>query len=261
MCTFIIRYRPGHDWPVAIATTRDEMIDRAWLPPARHWPDRAHVVAGQDELAGGTWLGLNDDGVVAGVLNRPDSLGPVDDKRSRGELPLEALDHATAQDAADALIHLEPASYRSFNMVIADAEKAFWLKSTGQIGGKEGGNGAGSHPVTAHEIQPGVSMITAYDLNDTNGTRTRRYLPKFRAATEPDPETGDWAAWQDLLASRKREPDAGQEGAMCIVTDHGYGTVSSSLIALPRLDRIGVKPIWLFAPGRPGEAVHKSLEL
>jgi hypothetical protein len=48
---------------------------------------------------------------------------------------------------------------------------------------------------------------------------------------------------------------------MCIVTDHGYGTVSSSLIALPRLDRIGVKPIWLFAPGRPGEAVHKSLEL
>ena len=260
MCTFIIRYRPGHDWPVIIATTRDEMLDRPWQPPARHWPDRDHVVAGQDELAGGTWLGLNDDGVVAGVLNRVDSLGPTDDKRSRGELPLEALDHATAQDAADALIHLESASYRSFNMVVADAEHAFWLKSTGNSGTRSG-NGAGNTPVTAHEILPGVSMITAYDLNDTGGTRTRRYLPKFRAAAEPDPETGNWSAWQELLSSRGRDPDAGQEGALCIVTDYGYGTVSSSLIALPGLDRIGVKPIWLFAPGRPGEVVHKPLEL
>ena len=256
MCTFVILFRPGHDWPVIVATTRDEMLDRPWQPPARHWPDRAHVIAGRDELGGGTWLGLNDDGVVAGVLNRRDSLGPADDKRSRGELPLEALDHATAEDASIALSHLEPASYRTFNMVVADAEKAFWLKSTGSSG-----NGSGNNPVTAHEIPTGVSMITAYDLNDTNGTRTRRYLPKFRATAEPNPEENDWAAWQTLLASRERDPDAGQEGALCIVTDYGYGTVSSSLVALPRLDRIDVKPIWLFAPGRPGEAVHKPLEL
>jgi len=256
MCTFIIRFRPGHDWPIAVATTRDEMTDRPWQPPARHWPDRDHVMAGQDELAGGTWLGINDDGVVAGVLNRKDSLGPSADKRSRGELPLEALDHATAQDAAEALCHLEPASYRSFNMVVADAEQAFWLKSTGTSG-----NGSENSSVSAHEIPPGVSMITAYDLNDTSGTRTRRYLPRFRDATEPDPETGDWAAWQALLSSRERDPDAGQEGALCIVTDHGYGTVSSSLIALPRLDRIGVKPIWLFAAGLPGEAVYNPVKL
>jgi len=256
MCTFVILFRPGHDWPVIAATTRDEMLARSWQAPARHWPDRAHVIAGQDALAGGTWLGLNDDGVIAGVLNRRDSLGPVDDKRSRGELPLEALDHATAQDAADALTHLEPASYRSFNMVVADSEQAFWLKSTGS-----GGNGSTGSPLTAHEIPPGVSMITAYDLNDTTGMRTRRYLPKFRAAAEPDPETGDWAAWQTLLASRERDPDAGQEGALCIVTGYGYGTVSSSLIALPHINRIGVKPIWLFAPGRPGEVVYKPVKL
>ncbi|MEQ8193544.1 MAG: NRDE family protein [Rhodospirillales bacterium] len=240
MCTLVILYRPGHDWPVAIGATRDEMIERPWKAPARHWPDRPHVTAGIDELAGGTWLGLNDDGLIAGVLNRQDSLGPAPDKRSRGELPLEALDHASAEDAAHALIHLEPASYRSFNMVIADAERAFWLKSSGST-------------VAAQPVPPGVSMLTSFDLNDERGARTRHHLPRFRAAPAPDPETGDWKAWQDLLASRERDAGAGPEGAMCIVTDHGYGTVSSSLMALPHVSRIGIEPVWLFAPGRPGE--------
>ena len=40
---------------------------RPWKAPARHWPDRPNVVAGLDELAGGSWLGMNDEGVVAAV--------------------------------------------------------------------------------------------------------------------------------------------------------------------------------------------------
>ena len=100
MCTFIILRRPGHDWPVLIAANRDEMIDRAWLPPARHWADRPDVVGGLDELAGGTWLAANDTNVVAAVLNREGSLGPTSDKRSRGELVLDAVDYPDAAVAA-----------------------------------------------------------------------------------------------------------------------------------------------------------------
>ena len=93
MCTLVILYRPDHDWPVLIAANRDEMLDRAWSAPARHWPDRPEVVAGRDKLAGGSWLGVNDHGVAAGILNRLGSLGPDANKRTRGELVLEALDH------------------------------------------------------------------------------------------------------------------------------------------------------------------------
>ena len=60
MCTLVILRRPDHPWPVMIGANRDEMIGRPWLPPARHWPDRPEVVAGHDELAGGSWLGIND---------------------------------------------------------------------------------------------------------------------------------------------------------------------------------------------------------
>ncbi|MGH6991130.1 MAG: NRDE family protein, partial [Stellaceae bacterium] len=103
MCTLILLRRPGHDWPVILGANRDEMVARPWQPPARHWPDRPEVVAGLDELAGGSWLGVNDHGVIAGILNRHGSLGPAPGQRSRGELVLEALDHAAAAAAAAAL--------------------------------------------------------------------------------------------------------------------------------------------------------------
>ena len=73
-------------------------------------------------------------GVMAAIMNRPGSLGPAEGVRSRGELPLEALDHADASEAAKALSAIEARSYRAFNLVIADDRHAFWLKGLGRSG-------------------------------------------------------------------------------------------------------------------------------
>lgn len=252
MCTVVILRRPGQSWPLVLAANRDEMADRPWLPPGRHWPDRDGVRAGRDLLAGGTWLGLSDRGVVAGVLNRSGSLGPAAGTRSRGELPLEALDHADAEAAAGALAHIEPLSYRSFNLVVADACKAYWLRSRA---GEDGAPAA----IEVAEIPPGLSMITAHDLNDWACPRIAMYLSRFRAAPPPDPGRGDWSAWQELLASRLHDAGAGREGAMSVVTESGFGTLSSSLIALPSHSRPGREPVWLFAAGWPGEAPYRPV--
>ena len=224
------------------------MAGRPWRAPARHWEDRAHVIAGLDELGGGSWFGINDDGLVAGVMNRPHSLGPADGFRSRGELPLEALDHATAKDAAEALAHLDGGAYRPFNLVVADAGEAFWLRSDGD------------GIVEPRPIPTGLSVITAQNLNDTTSPRIAAYRPRFAAATAPDPDKGDWSAWEALLASRDGA-DSEPRNAMAIVTDMGFGTVSSSEVALPAFDRFGVKPVFRFAAGRPGEAPHQPVSL
>src|SRR5271155_5180323 len=128
MCTLVILRRPEHVWPVIIGANRDEMIGRPAAPPARHWPDRPEVIAGLDRLAAGSWLGINDWGVAAAVLNRHGSLGPAAGRRSRGELVLEALGHADATDAAMALSHLDPDAYRTFNLIVADNRDGFWLR-------------------------------------------------------------------------------------------------------------------------------------
>ena len=252
MCTMIILRRPGHDWPLLVAANRDEMADRPWEPPARHWSDRDHVIAGRDVLAGGSWLGVNDYGLVAGVLNRMNTLGPAPGLRSRGELPLEALDHAEATIAADALAHLDPAAYRPFNMIVGDATSAFWLANRGER-------------IDMAEIPEGVSMITAYDLNDPESPRTRRYLPQFKDAPTPDPATGDWSSWQHLMGNPEHDAEAGPGGAMRVETATGFGTVSSSLIALPRpkevLEAAPQRPVWLFAAGRPGDVSFEPVEI
>ena len=250
MCTVVILRRPGGDWPLFVATNRDEMTDRPWSPPARHWPDRPGTVAGRDDLAGGTWLGLNQAGVVAGILNRVDTLGPSPDFRSRGALPLLALDEATADDASKAVTGIEAARYRPFNMIVADAGAAFWLRSAG--------DGA---PVEAIAVPDGLSIITAYDLNDPASARISHYLPRFRAAAPPEPEKGDWGAWESLMADQDGAAGDHFGGAMKVVSDFGFATVSSSLIALPGPGADAPGPLWRFAAGAPCEAPYDTITI
>ena len=66
MCTVVLLIRPGHAWPLVLAANRDEMLNRAWDPPAAHWPDQPDVIAGRDRSGGGTWMGVNRAGVVGG---------------------------------------------------------------------------------------------------------------------------------------------------------------------------------------------------
>lgn len=257
MCTVVILIRPGHDWPVIIGANRDEMRDRPWDSPGRHWEDRPHVTAGRDKLAGGTWFGINDDRLVAGILNRPNSLGPAPGKRSRGELPLDALDHAEAREAAEALAALDPNAYRSFNMVVADATGAYWIANDEERG-----------RIRVEAIPTGVSMVTAHDPNTLESDRIRFHLPRFRAAPPPEPEQGDWFAWETLMADRTKADDADWGGVMAVApedfaSDEGvervdFGTVCSSLIALPAIGS-DKSPVWRFAPGMPGETPYHDV--
>jgi hypothetical protein len=246
MCTLVILRRPDHRWPVLIGANRDEMIDRPWQPPGRHWPDRPEVLAGLDTLAGGSWLGVNDWGVTAAVLNRHGSLGPAPDRRSRGELVLEALDHADAVAAADALSHLEPGAYRTFNLIIADERDAFWLRH------------AGDSRVELRPLKEGLSMIAAGEINDLGIRRLELALPAFREWPPPDPDDGDWNSWETLLGSTRAPRGEPATAAMRFRTD-GYGTVSSALIALPSRGEPDRTPIFRFAGWLPEETPWRDV--
>lgn len=240
MCTVLLLHRPGAAWPVLLAANRDEMLARAWDPPAEHWPDRPGVFAGRDREAGGTWMAMNQAGVVAAVLNRPGSLGPAAGKRSRGELPLMAVEHASAEAACDALLALPAGEWRSFNLVVADAAGGFFLK------------GMGSGAAQGWRLRPGFSMVTAHDPNDLASPRTARHLPRFEAAAPPDPDREDWAAWEALLADDSEA--ASRADTLRVPPEGGFGTVSASLIGLAPGRRV-----WRFAAGPAGVAPFRAV--
>jgi uncharacterized protein with NRDE domain len=239
MCTLAILRRPDHVWPVIIGANRDEMIGRPAASPARHWPDRPEIVAGLDRLAGGSWLGINDWGVAAAILNRQGSLGPAPGRRSRGELVLEALDHPDAVAAAEALSHLDPAAYRTFNLIVADNRDAFWLRH------------AGGERIEAWPIQDGLSLIDSGELNRPNNRRVTISAPLFRAASPPDPDHDDLSEWERLLSNDESPPGEPPESALRFRMPHGYGTVSSALIALPEPNAGERKPRFRYAQWLP----------
>ena len=216
-----------------LAANRDERLDRAWDIPGEYWPEQHSVVAGRDRFGGGTWMAMRG-GMVAAVLNRPGSLGPVPGKRSRGELPLMALRHRSVSEAYTALLALDGGAYRSFNMVLADRASAYFVRGLGH-GRSEG-----------WALEPGLHMVTAHDPNDLGSRRTRAHLPRFAAAAAPDPTRGDWAAWQALLADASGPAAA----ALNVPPRGGFGTVCSSLVGLPSEGA----PVWLFAAGPPDQA-------
>jgi hypothetical protein len=220
-----------------IGANRDELLARPWDPPAAYWPDLPDVVAGRDRTAGGTWMAVRRDGLAAAVLNREGSLGPAPGKRSRGELPLLAMRHASGAEAAAALAALDGAAWRSFNMVVADGGGAFFVRSLGQ-GRPE-----------AIALSPGVHMVTAHDPDDLTSARIARHLPRFRAAAAPEP--GSWDSWRELLG------DTSADWLEQIdVTPHaGFGTVCSSLVGIP----LEGEPALLFAAGPPHAAPFEPI--
>jgi uncharacterized protein with NRDE domain len=230
MCSIILRLTENATF---IAANRDEMLARPWSPPGAHWPEHPGVIAGRDETAGGTWMALNEHGVMAAVLNRHGTLGPAPNKRSRGELPLLALSETSAEAAAAKIAGLDAAGYRAFNLVTADVRAVYLVR----------GLGAGAPDVT--KLQPGVTMITAGEPNDLTEPRIARHLPKFLAEA--------WEGWPALLADHAPP----WESALNIEPQNGFGTVCAALIALPRTSA----PAWRFAAGPPDQAPFTPVPL
>jgi hypothetical protein len=181
---------------------------------------------------------------VAAMLNRTGTLGPAPGKRSRGELVLEALDHADAVAAADALRDLSPQAYRPFNMILVDNRDAFWLRHDGMA-------------ISVHPIAAGCHMIASKDLDAMSHPCVARHLPAFRAAAPPDPAAGDWTAWMELM---RKGPERSRNDGLCLPVINHYGTVSSALVALPAKPGVKQRPIFYHADGAPNRHDWTAIE-
>lgn len=239
VCTVIISTTPGEAWPLLLAANRDERLDRPWELPGRYWPEYPSAVGPRDVPGGGTWLAISDSGVVAAVLNRVGSLGPAPGKRSRGELPLLAVAEATAEAAAHAVAATDADRYRSYNMIIADRDRAYYLCGLGY-----------GHPEIT-QLEPGLHMVATAGPDDMTIPRISRHLPRFQTAPRPVPP--DWGSWTTLLADRSLP--AGSE--LNIPPRSGFGTSNASLIGLPA-DRDTLAN-WMFAAGPPDRTPFESI--
>jgi len=207
MCVLMIAWRmPGAPrW--VVAANRDESRARPSHPPRLERCGARRALVPRDEVAGGTWLGVNDAGVAVALTNRADAT--FDPRRpSRGRLPEQVLGCATAAEARDVLAErVARESFNGFNLFCADDTEAWVARWNGTL------------DVAA--LQPGTHVLTnSHDLDVLEVPELSR-LPWGHV---------DWpvvrAALQDLLGDHA--PRDGEATPLC---KHGdvYGTVSAAL--------------------------------
>jgi uncharacterized protein with NRDE domain len=228
MCLLAILYRMVPDAPLLVAANREEFFDRPFDPPAI-LPGRVRSLAGIDRRAGGTWLGLNEIGLVAAVTNRPLENPPAD-PRSRGQLCREMLLCRSADEAADlANRELRSGRYAGANYVAADRQGAFLIEHGGDV--------------VQTALQPGLHLVTNGPPNNPNDPRQSLARELFSAAKI---ETA--AAFIEVGRKVCRQGSEPATGRTILIRLTERGTVSSTLIALPN-DR--TQAVYEFAAGPP----------
>jgi len=231
MCTLVaaVRSWPGH--PLVIAANRDERLARPAVPPFL-WPGPPRFVAPRDELAGGSWLGLNEHGVFVGVTNRAGALRDPS-RRSRGALVIDALSAPSAAALHQTLASLDHGAYNPFHLLYADRETAHVTWCDGET-------------VHRADLGAGLHVVTEQSTGTAHADTTPR-ASFIRDAWQRD------VAGRELSVARiealLREHAGHPLEGTCVHADAvGYGTRSSAVLVLG--DAAGdVTMLW--AEGKP----------
>ena len=123
MCTLIVLDRMVPDFPVVAAANRDEFYGRPASGPQRLL-DVPWIVGPRDEQAGGTWIGVGEGRLFAGLTNRPAGADRDPNRRSRGEVTLQALRGGTVEAVLADLGTLPSDRYNGFNLFCSGLDGA-----------------------------------------------------------------------------------------------------------------------------------------
>jgi hypothetical protein len=206
MCTLVLLLR--RDSLLAVSGNRNELLSRPSSGPRIE----NGILAPRDELAHGSWLGLNRHGLFACVTNRHGAM--VDPARkSRGLLVLEALQANSARGLRQALGELRGDRHNGFHFVYADLADAFVTWSDGV-------------EVRHAPLEPDrVHVITERSFGAGEGEREASVARAF-ADLGPDVR-----AWRVPMTAHAPQP---LESA-CVHADAvGYGTRSSFQLVLEK---------------------------
>ena len=228
MSLIAIQYRLVPEAPILVAANREERYDRPSGTPSIQ-SGKPRILCGSDEEAGGTWLGVNQNGLFVGCCNRRKMM-PAFMSRSRGMLCKDMLRAGSAQQAVDLCMEeVMTGKYKGANFVAADAEGGWAIHA---------GDDVNTMPLTE-----GLNIIADQDLNSARDERVSMARRLLTLQTLDSPVK--FLAIASKVFARAPSP-AGRPSI--VHRGDKVGTVSSTLISL------GIKPrdaIFQYASGAP----------
>jgi len=260
MCILALYLQAFEDFPLVIAANRDEFYSRPSAPP-QVLLENPRVFCGKDLLAGGTWFGVNEHGLLAGILNRR-SNRTMDPSavRSRGLLCLDILRARDPEEAREFIKREKASAYLPFNLLFANPEEAYVAYNL-------------EDEIPCVKLGRGVHVfgnISIYGSPSEKMDHAYRLFSRARSQSA-DPTAGDAASnrgsavrnpaalvrrFQEILRDHSfgKESDNPKD-AICVHTSD-YGTVSSTIVfheaERKRFD-------YYHAPGPPCRSAYEKL--
>ena len=232
MCTLFIHRSKNSDWPILIANNRDEYLARSFKSPGYHWNNS--IFAGKDILEGGSWLGLNENGLCAAILNRASNKLKDKNLNSRGKIIIDILKKSDAKSALKYIESYFKKDTRFFNLFISDYKNAFWVKYD-------------QNKFESFEVPYGFSIIDNHDLNDNKSPKQKLYRDIFLKKKLPNPSINYFKSWQELLFQEYKYNNITSSSVFVKDKNKNYGTVCSSIIGLPNKKKIKNNMVWLYS--------------
>jgi uncharacterized protein with NRDE domain len=214
MCLVLIAWRGDAQYPCVIAANRDELHSRP-TAPAHWWQSRPPILAGQDLLAGGTWLGMTQTGRFAALTNFRDPEQRRPGTPSRGTLVASILMSGDSIEGNLEQLRNVSAAYNGFSLLFSDGERLAIYESargSGRVLGP-GIYGLSNHLLDTPwpKVQTAKSRLSRA-LADLRTTDAVLALLRDEAPAPDDrlPRTGVSLEWERLLSSAFiRAPDYG----------------------------------------------------
>jgi uncharacterized protein with NRDE domain len=266
MCLILVAWQSHPEYPLVIAANRDEFYARR-TRPAAWWGQAVSLLAGRDEEAGGTWLGINRRGRVAMLTNVRNPEQCNLHAPSRGLIVLSALQSpGPLGNWLDESAH-SAQNFNGYNLIVGEPLPVLARGVDAQLV-----YASNRHPETAEPgretrvLAPGIYGLSNAAL-DTPWPKLTRAVGAFacQVADSVRPE-----ALFHLMADREIARDAELPGtgvpldweralSAIQIRANGYGTRATTLLTVRR-DGTVMFLERSFAVDQPAQYVDRRFE-
>jgi uncharacterized protein with NRDE domain len=226
MCLAVFSYKTEADFPLILATNRDEFYSRE-AKPAHFWDDYPDLLAGKDTKAGGTWLGITKTNRFAAITNYRDIDRIKPDAPSRGDLVKNYLISELSVLEYYESVQSDLKRYNGFNLILGQPDDLYYFNNQ-----KPG----------LQKLTPGFYSLSNAFLN-TSWPKTDRALADLKRMFKdgiPSKERllqllqNKQRYPNELLPETGLRPEMERVVSSIFITSEEYGTRCSTLIYVSR---------------------------
>jgi uncharacterized protein with NRDE domain len=254
MCLILFAKNAHPKYKLVLASNRDEFLNRP-TSPSHFWTEHPQILAGKDEVGGGTWLGITKTGKFAALTNFRDPHNIKSNAPTRGELVTDFLKQEISPQAYLETIKAKGQAYNGFNLLIGSMDELYWYSNYGKEIEKlsDGVYGLCNHLLDTPwpKVEKGkeaLAMAVKKDENITFETLEAILQDKSLAPDEILPKTG-------LVYEREKALSS------IFIDTEGYGTCSSGVLLVDYANNVSYKEITYTRDGKLAKSELFNFEI